>query len=62
MDAQLVEEVGGGIIKGWAGSASGIRIEGKQVENTKKRVKINWDPQLKSKHGPEKEANWSILC
>ena len=36
VDAQPAEEVGGGIIKGWAGSVSGIRIEGKQEENTKK--------------------------
>ena len=36
VDAQPAGEVGGGIIKGWAGSASGIRIEGKQEENTKK--------------------------
>ena len=36
VDAQPAGEVGGGIIKGWAGSASGIRIEGKQDENTKK--------------------------
>ena len=36
VDAQLAEEVGGGIIKGWAGSLSGIRIEGKQHENSKK--------------------------
>ena len=62
VDAQLAEEVGGGIIKGWAGSLSGIRIEGKQDENTKKGVKMNWDATLNRKHGPEKEAKWSILC
>ena len=57
VDDQLAEEVGGGIIKGWAGSVSGIRIEGKQDENTKKGVKMNWDAKLNRKYARRKKPS-----